>query len=216
LDASFWHKCWERNSLGFHQESVHPFLQKYLAPLLRSSNQHVFVPLCGKSLDMVWLAEKMKVTGAELSEIACRDFFEEKGLTYQVTTEDKFKVFSFDEISLYQGDFFELTPQKIQPIDWIYDRAALIALPESLQQKYVDHLFQFLPDTATLMLITLEFPQQELEGPPFAIFPNDVEKLFSGYQITCITQNELKDKKFAQRTFKVSKLVERLYFIKKK
>ena len=216
MDASFWHKCWERNYLGFHQESVHPFLQTYLAPQLTASDQHVFVPLCGKSLDMVWLAENMKVTGAELSEIACRDFFEEKGLTYQIKTKGKFKIFSFDEISLYQGDFFELTSQSIEPIDWVYDRAALIALPESLQQQYVEHLFQFIPDSATLMLITLEFPQHELEGPPFAIFPSVVEKLFAGYQIDYIAENELKCKRFAQSTFKVSKLVERLYCIKKK
>ena len=92
----------------------------------------------------------------------------------------------------------------------------MIALPEILQQEYVNHLLQFLSDSTTLMLITLEFPQHELEGPPFAIFPSDVEKLFAGYQINYIAANELKDKRFAQRTLKVSKLVERLYFIKKK
>jgi len=216
MDASFWHNCWERNSLGFHQESVHPFLQKYLAPKLSMLGQHVFVPLCGKSLDMIWLAEHMTVTGAELSDIACRDFFVEKGLTYQQKKQGDFTVFSFDQIRLFQGDFFQLKIQDIKTIDWIYDRAALIALPEILQQQYVDHLLNFLPDSATLCLISLEFPQEELTGPPFAIFPNDVEKLFSNCQIEYIAENELKDKRFAQRTFKVSKLVERLYFIKKK
>jgi len=216
MDASFWHNCWERNSLGFHQESVHPFLESYLAPRLTSIDSHVFVPLCGKSLDMTWLAERMKVTGAELSEIACRDFFEEKAITYQSSDKGAFKVFSFDEIILLQGDFFQLTPQDIASVDWIYDRAALIALPKTLQQQYVTHLLKFLPDSATLCLISLEFPQQELTGPPFAIFPSDVEKLFNNCQVECIAENELKDKRFAQRTFKVSKLVERLYFIKKK
>jgi thiopurine S-methyltransferase len=133
MNESFWHKCWERNSLGFHQETVHPFLEQYLLPLINESGmktqQHVFVPLCGKSLDMVWLAEHMKVTGAELSEIACRDFFLEKGLDYRQENEPLFNRFSYDNVELWQGDFFKSTPQLITNIDWIYDRAALIALP---------------------------------------------------------------------------------------
>lgn len=216
MDATFWHNCWERNSLGFHQEDVHPFLEKYLAPQLSNAQSHVFVPLCGKSLDMFWLAEHMRVTGAELSEIACRDFFQEQQINYRVDDKGRFKVFSFEEISLYQGDFFQLKPEDINAVDWIYDRAALIALPYTLQQRYVDHLLSFLPPQATLCLISLEFPQDELQGPPFATFSEDIIKLFSGCTVNCIAENELEDKKFAQRTFNVSKLVERLYFINKR
>jgi len=215
MKPSFWNRCWERNSLGFHQETVHPFLEQFLLPRLTSTTQHVFVPLCGKSLDMVWFAERMKVSGAELSEIACRDFFEEKELTYQQEQRNVFNLFSCQNIQLWQGDFFQLLPTELDKIDWIYDRAAIIALPENMQQQYVKHLSTFISDQTSLFLISLEFPQEELEGPPFSISSLNITELFSDFEVSCIAEHELADKKFAQRTFNVSQLVERLYLIKK-
>ena len=216
MKPSFWNRCWERNSLGFHQETVHPFLEQFLLPRLTATTQHVFVPLCGKSLDMVWFAQRMKVSGAELSEIACRDFFQDKELTYQQEQRDGFNVFSYQNIQLWQGDFFKLLPATIENIDWVYDRAAIIALPENMQHQYAQHLTTFIADKTTLFLISLEFPQKELEGPPFAISSSKVEQLFADFEVNCIAEHELVDKKFAQRTFNVSRLVERLYLIKKK
>jgi thiopurine S-methyltransferase len=216
MKPSFWHKCWERNSVGFHQETVHPFLEQFLLPRLTSTTQHVFLPLCGKSLDMVWFAQRMNVSGAELSEIACRDFFKEKELVFQQVQHKSFNVFSYQNIQLWQGDFFKLLPTQLSDIDWIYDRAAIIALPEYMQQQYVEHLSRFIADETTLFLISLEFPQEELSGPPFSMSSLKVEQLFSDFDVDCIAEHELADKKFAQRTFNVSYLVERLYLIKKK
>jgi len=216
MKPSFWHKCWQRNSLGFHQETVHPFLEQLLLPRLTSTTEHVFLPLCGKSLDMVWFAQRMKVSGAELSEIACHDFFQEKDLTFELQQRSCFNVYSYENIQLWQGDFFKLLPADLDKIDWIYDRAAIIALPESMQQQYVQHLSKFVSEHTTLFLISLEFPQEELEGPPFSISSLKVAQLFSDFEVNCIAEHELVDKKFAQRTFNVKKLVERLYLIKKK
>jgi len=216
MKPSFWHKCWERDSLGFHQETVHPFLEQFLLPRLTSTDQHVFVPLCGKSLDMVWFAQRMKVSGAELSEIACRDFFKEKELSYKHQKHGGFNVFSCDNVQLWQGDFFKLHPTDIKDIDWIYDRAAIIALPESMQQQYVEHLSTFISEQTSLFLISLEFPQEELEGPPFSISSLKVAQLFSEFDVESVAVHELEDKKFAQRTFDVSQLIERLYLIRKK
>jgi len=216
MKPSFWHKCWQRNSLGFHQETVHPFLEQFLLPRLTSTTEHVFLPLCGKSLDMVWFAQRMKVSGAELSEIACHDFFQEKDLTFELQQRSCFNVYSYENIQLWQGDFFKLLPADLDKIDWIYDRAAIIALPESMQQQYVQHLSKFVSEHTTLFLISLEFPQEELEGPPFSISSLKVAQLFSDFEVNCIAEHELVDKKFAQRTFNVKKLVERLYLIKKK
>jgi len=216
MKPSFWQKCWQRNTLGFHQETVHPFIEQFLLPQLTTATQHVFVPLCGKSLDMLWFAKRMKVSGAELSEIACRSFFQERELPYQEDQYDSFNVFSFENIKLWQGDFFKLSPKSIEKNDWIYDRAAIIALPQEMQQQYAQHLSRFISDNTTLFLISLEFPQEELEGPPFSIPSSKIKQLFSHYEVNCIAENELEDKKFAQRTFNVNKLVERLYLIKKK
>jgi thiopurine S-methyltransferase len=83
MDSFFWHKCWARNKLGFHQSDVHPLLSQYFKKLSLPSDQHVFVPLCGKTLDMAYLAQYWQVTGNELSEIACSDFFLENNIEYQ-------------------------------------------------------------------------------------------------------------------------------------
>ncbi len=216
MKASFWHACWERNSLGFHQTDYHPFLSQYLLPRITSTHQSVFVPLCGKSDDMVWLAEHFEVVGAELSEIACRDFFAEKQLTVTPAVQGRFNCYQHQNLSLWQGDFFQLNAEQFKPFDWIYDRAAIIALPQEMQQTYVEHLSTFIGSDTILFLISVEFPQQEMSGPPFAIFSDDVARLFSGFDIQCLARHEIADKVFAQRTFDVSYLRETLYLIRRK
>lgn len=213
MDSSFWHKCWERNTLGFHQSDVHPLLVKYFKQQLLPSDQHVFVPLCGKTLDMAYLAQFMKVTGNELSAIACRDFFLENKIAFSQQTFGDFERFACQQLSLLQGDFFKLYASTIDPIDWIYDRAALIALPTEMQQAYVQHLKTFFTPNTRLFLVTLEFPKDQLAGPPFSIDSADVKRLFSGYKINCLATNEIKNKQFAQRKFDVDYLQERLYII---
>jgi thiopurine S-methyltransferase len=213
MDNSFWHKCWERNTLGFHQSDVHPLLSSYFNKLTLPTDQHVFVPLCGKTLDMVYLARFMKVTGSELSEIACRDFFIEHNIAYQQQTLGDFEHFFCPQLSLLQGDFFKLSAKAIDSIDWIYDRAALIALPPAIQQQYVEHLKTFFSAQTRLFLVTVEFPKMQLNGPPFAVTETDVKSLFAGFKVEYISTNKIKDKQFAQRKFEVDYLIEKLYVI---
>jgi len=213
MKASFWHSCWEKNSLGFHQKTVHPFLYKYLLPLIHKGNQTVFVPLCGKSDDMVWLAEHMQVVGAELSDIACRDFFSDKGIVANIEQIEDFQKYSNQNLEIWQGDFFQLSSCYCPCFDWIYDRAAIIALPKTMQIEYVQHLSSFIGKSTKLFLVSLEFPQEELEGPPFALFEQDIYTLFSNYRVECIAEQNLDNKMFAQRTFDVSFLREKLYII---
>ena len=123
MEASFWHRCWENNTIGFHQETIHPFLPNFLESKLSSSDKRVFVPLCGKSLDMFWLAERLDVTGSEVSEIACKDFFAEKGIDCKPLPKDEHVCYQVENIALWQGDFFTLEPSAFPPFDWIYDRA---------------------------------------------------------------------------------------------
>jgi thiopurine S-methyltransferase len=213
MDSRFWHNCWERNTLGFHQRDVHPLLAQYFKKLALPSDQHVFVPLCGKSVDMAYLAQFMRVTGNELSAIACRDFFLDNNIEVKQQTQGDFEHYSCPKLALWQGDFFKLSASVVGAVDWIYDRAALIALPVTMQQRYVEHLKTFFSSHTRLFLVTLEFPEGQLDGPPFSINSTDVKGLFAGFHIECITTNELKDKRFAQRTFDVDYLREQLYII---
>lgn len=177
------------------------------------SDKRVFVPLCGKSLDMTYLAQFLQVTGNELSNIACRDFFIENDVEYQQDSIGDFKHYFCPDVSLLQGDFFKLSVDITGPFDWIYDRAALIALPKLMQQQYVAHLQHFFAANTRLFLVTVEFPQKQLEGPPFSITSDDVAELFSGYKITCVATKDVADKQFAQRRFDVDYLTEKLYII---
>ncbi len=213
MDSSFWHSCWERNTLGFHQRDVHPLLAQYFKKRALPSDQHVFVPLCGKSVDMAYLAQFMRVTGNELSAIACRDFFLENHIEAKRQTLGDFEYYSCPQLALWQGDFFKLAAGSVDTVDWIYDRAALIALPVAMQQRYVDHLKTFFSSHTRLFLVTLEFPEGQLSGPPFSINHADVKRLFTGFNIECITTHELEGKRFAQRTFEVDHLREKLYII---
>ena len=213
MENSFWHKCWERNMLGFHQHDVHPLLSQYFEKMLVSTDKHVFVPLCGKTLDMIYLARFMKVTGNELSAIACRDFFVENNLAFQQQTLGEYEHYNCQELTLLQGDYFKLSADFIDNVDWIYDRAALIALPKTMQQQYVEHLKSFFSSQTRMFLVTVEFPQAQLSGPPFAVTETDVNSLFSDFNVEYIATHEIKDKQFAQRQFEVDYLLEKLYII---
>lgn len=216
MEHSFWHKCWENNALGFHQCDVHYFLKQYFFEACLSSDKHVFVPLCGKSFDMQYLAQALSVTGSELSDIACRDFFEESGVKTLAKQQGGFTLYSYENISLFQGDFFSFKKEYLAKVDWIYDRAALVALPPKMQKKYVEHLKTFFTDHTRLFLVTVEYPKEQLVGPPFSITSPNLETLFEGYDINHVATHELDDKLFAQRRFEVEYLTEKLYIISKK
>ncbi|WP_286235238.1 hypothetical protein [Thalassotalea sediminis] len=225
MDANFWHKCWQRNTIGFHQVEFHPWLEQLILPELLTSNdtanaidsddacKRVFVPLSGKSDDMLWFANYGEVVGAELSRIACRDFFKEQGLDIQAQVHDEFNVYQHENISLWQGDFFNLTCEDVGDFHWIYDRAALVALPEEMQQRYVKHLQTFIKPITKLFLLTVEFPANEMSGPPFSINETAVKALFNNYNVNCLAVKAIPDKRFAQRVFNVSQFVEKLYVI---
>ena len=213
MESEFWHNCWQRNTVGFHQQQVHPFLTEHFTLKCLPTDKHVFVPLCGKTLDMAYLAQFLRVTGNELSDIACRDFFLENNITFQKKKIGNFLQYSCPQLSLLQGDYFQLSTEVIGSIDWVYDRAALIALPPVMQQRYVEHLKSFFAPHTRLFLITLEFPKKQLSGPPFAITEEDIARLFTGFNIECAAEHELKDKQFAQRRFDVDYLIEKLYII---
>jgi len=138
----------------------------------------VFVPLCGKSLDMQWLAERgHAVVGAELSEQAVDEFFAERDLVPNVRREGGFIVKTSGPYEIWVGDFFALPPSAVAGVAGIYDRAALVALPADMQRRYADKLKALLP-TAPILLITIDYDQREMDGPPFATSPKMIDDLF--------------------------------------
>lgn len=175
MDAGFWHDKWAKNEIAFHQSVVHPMLASYLASLKLGSGARIFVPLCGKSLDMAWLAnEGCRVIGAELSENAASQFFSEAGLEPEVTDWAGGKHFSAQNIEIYIGDIFDLTAEIIGPVQAVYDRAALVALPAETRHRYADHVAR-ITRAAPQLLITFTYDQSIMAGPPFSIPDQEVK-----------------------------------------
>lgn len=179
MQPEFWHKKWASNQIGFHLPQVNPHLQRFWPQLGLEESARVLVPLCGKSLDLLWLAHcGHEVLGVELSEKAVEDFFSEHQLDPAVSEQGPFNVYRAGSIELWCGDFFALTPGDVADCSALYDRAALIALPPSMREQYATHLNRILPKGSLGLLITLDYDQAEMSGPPFAVLDDEVQRLF--------------------------------------
>jgi thiopurine S-methyltransferase len=191
MQAQFWHERWELNEIGFHQPEIHPLLAEHWSALGVNKGQ-AFVPLCGKTLDMAWLRQQgHAVLGIELSPLAIHDFFSEQSLEYSTHPLEGFQVYEGPGIQLLCGDFFELSSAHTAEIQAVYDRAALIALPKDLQSRYAGHLLEILPQRPPILLITLEYEQAEMDGPPFSTASQTVENLFGrAYRIERLSEQD--------------------------
>ncbi len=180
MQPEFWLQRWQNNRIGFHRRQVMPLLQKHWPALQLPAGSRVFVPLCGKSLDMHWLAAQgHRVLGVELSPLAIRQFFAEAGLEPAVYESRYGEHFTAGPIEIIRGDAFGLDAELLADVRGVYDRAALVALPTQTRKRYADELCERLPDGSRGLLITLEYPQQERAGPPFSVPESEVHALFA-------------------------------------
>jgi thiopurine S-methyltransferase len=179
LKKEFWLERWEREETGFHQNDFNPYLRQYWQDLHLADGSAVFVPLCGKSLDMLWLREQgHPVLGVELSAIAVQAFFNENGYHPQHETYGKFDRCEADSIRILCGDFFDLGKDDLKNVAAVYDRASLIALPPEMRERYARHLVNILPSATQILLVTVDYPQAEMQGPPFSVSSGEVDALY--------------------------------------
>lgn len=175
MDSSFWHEKWQTGDIGFHQREANPLLVAHLGRLHLQQGSRVFLPLCGKTRDLAWLLESgFRVVGAELSETAITQLFAELGLSPRVAELGPLRHYSADNIDILVGDIFDVTEEHLGPVDAVYDRAALVALPAAMRPSYTRHLMgitQFAPQ----LLITYEYAQSEFAGPPFSVDEDEVK-----------------------------------------
>ncbi|NDV90989.1 thiopurine S-methyltransferase [Alteromonas sp. 345S023] len=181
MEHSFWHSKWESNQIGFHEPQGNALLLAHASTLLQPANPRVFVPLCGKSKDVGWLASKgCEVIGAELSALAITQLFDELNITPKVTELKHTTLYQGLNITVFQGDIFSLSANDIGNITGVYDRAALVALPQSLRERYSAHI-RAITDNAPQLLITFEYDQTQLPGPPFCVSESMVSSLYNDY-----------------------------------
>lgn len=169
MEKKFWHDRWRENDIAFHLDQPNPKLVDNFKKLSIKENSCIFVPLCGKTLDISWLLSNgYKVAGIELSETAIIELFKTLAIEPIIKSAQNLKHYSANNIDIFVGDFFDLSKDKIPHIHAIYDRGAYVALPESLRTNYCKHIVK-LTNKAPQLLVTYEYDQTLMKGPPFSI-----------------------------------------------
>ena len=211
MEKDFWLERWELQQIGFHQNAVNPHLERYGHRL----QGKVFVPLCGKSFDMSWFARQgAEVLGVELSPIAVRAYFEENGLKATCGPCGKFESHEAGGIRLLCGDFFDLERSDMEGVSAVYDRASMVALPVEMRERYVRHLTSILPEGVEILLITFDYPQDEMQGPPFAVSVEEVKRLYrDSAHIELLDQADVLEPRFAERG--VTRMQENVFLLKR-
>jgi thiopurine S-methyltransferase len=196
MDLDFWLEKWSKSETGFHMPVTHPMLARCWPQMNKGSGCRVLVPLCGKSVDMLYLAgQGCQVTGIEVSPLAIHQFLLEHQL--QPTPSGQSgpgpqSVYRDDKLRLIEGDFFAVTPQQVGPMDAVYDRAALIAMPPAMQSHYAGHLMALAGRNVVILLVTLDYPASEMQGPPFSVPASRVQELFGNhYHVELLEQQDV-------------------------
>ena len=215
MDADFWLERWRDGRTFFHQPRVMPLLQKYWPALALPRGSRVLVPLCGKSLDMIWLAEQgMRVLGVELSRVGVAQFFAENDLHPDIHVSALGSHYCAGNIEIICGDIFKLDAATLSSCTGIYDRAALIALPPEMRVDYVRHVYGQLADRYQGILITLDYAQERMSGPPFSVPDSEVQALYAGHgEATIVTRRDIlaEEPKFVARgLFELAEIVYRV------
>ena len=192
MDASFWHQRWEKNEIAFHQTKANPLLVEYFHQLSLAKGNRIFVPLCGKTLDISWLLSNgYCVAGAELSQIAIEQLFMELGVQPTISGVGEVDQWSAKDIDIFVGDIFAVSRKILGPVDAVYDRAALVAFPEEMRNRYTAHLTE-ITDKAPQLLITYDYDQNAMEGPPFSVSNEEVKRHYRvNYDVTLIASADV-------------------------
>ncbi len=213
MDSEFWRERWARNQIGFHLPQVNPYLQRHWPTLGLADGAKVLVPLCGKSLDLIWLASAgHRVLGVELSEQAVDAFFSEQGLVPRVSQRGVFKVYRAGLVEVWCGDFFALGADAVADCTALYDRAALIALPPLMRVHYAEQLNTLLGPGCEGLLITLDYDQTQKAGPPFAVSDEEVRVLLgANWAVRVVQEQDILGESWKFVQDGVTRLEERVY-----
>lgn len=192
MDPGFWHQRWEKKEIAFHEGKPNTFLVKYFKDLSLPKGRRIFVPLCGKTRDLSWLLSNgYRVAGAELSQLAIEELFIDLGLQPDISEVGQLHQWSAQNIDIFVGDIFALSRQLLGAVDGVYDRAALVALPEQMRTRYTAHLTE-ITHRAPQLLITYEYDQRVMDGPPFSVSNEEVVRQYSGsYEMTLLVSSDV-------------------------
>jgi len=192
MDAVFWHRRWQNQELGFHEGEANGLLVEHFHALSLAEGNRVFLPLCGKTRDIAWLlSQGYRVAGSELSALAVDQLFEELGVEPETTDLGAFTRYRAPDIDIFVGDMFDIHAGTLGPVDGVYDRAALVALPGDMRAAYAAHLTA-ITERAPQFLICFEYDQTCMDGPPFSVPAEEVHRHYDGcYCVSHITSKDV-------------------------
>ncbi|MCC7198208.1 MAG: thiopurine S-methyltransferase [Gammaproteobacteria bacterium] len=213
MDPTFWHARWQQGQIGFHRQDYHPKLERWWPQLELPPGARVLAPLCGKSLDLRYLAGRgHEVIGCELSPLAAEAFFAEAGLAPERSAAGKSERWSAQGISILVGDFFDLQASDTGPLQAFYDRAALVALPSALRRDYATRLATLMPAGTAGLLLALDYPDGALEGPPFSVDTAEVHDILGpNFTVESVQRNAAADVPAQLRAPGASTMYESVY-----
>ena len=193
-DTGFWHRVWAdgpTGRTGFGLAGPHPDLVAHAAAVFAGAAR-LLVPLCGRSPDLAWLAQRWpEVVGVELVERAVTGYAAEHSLTARQPPEGAFRRYSRPGLSILLGDFFEATPEVLGAFDGAWDRGALGALPAELRPRYVRVLLGLLRPGARALLECYTFDQGRLPGPPYSVSEAELGRLFGDHRVRVVEDRTL-------------------------
>jgi len=192
MDPAFWHSRWQAGQIGFHEGRVNRMLEAHIGALDLVEGARLFLPLCGKAVDIHWLlSEGYCVAGIELSEIAVRKLFDEMGVNPEISQVGPLKLYAARDMDIFVGDIFALTADILGPVDAVYDRAALVALPEGIRGQYAAHVAG-ITGTAPQLLVTFEYDQTAMNGPPFSLSEAEVRTHYGAvYEVSVLADADV-------------------------
>lgn len=226
MEIDFWLERWNNNQTGFHQQTINPYLMYFYGekgPALEQRDKlKVFVPLSGKSKDMLWLSQNSyKVFGVECSDRAVKDFYEENAINYRHAVKDQHALYQSSElpsiIEVFQGDFFALRSEDLSDITDIFDRASLVALPVEMRQQYADKMAELQKPGVRTLLVTLTYDTAEMNGPPFSVTEEEVHALYSeNFSVQKLLTKNVIEEETGLRNRGLTALVETVYKLVRK
>lgn len=220
MDYEFWNKCWQRPSQPFHVDGEHPFLKWCYADIF-SAEQKILIPLSGKSLDAIALAErKFHTVSIEFNPLAVHQFFNDNNLSPLITSFDsdanpndsKF-LYQVEHIDIWLADFFNVNSNDTGLLSQVWDRAALVALPDEMRKKYISHLKTLLKPKAIILTALMDYDDSEMSGPPFKITEQELKSLYHDAQVELLDSIDIRASHPRWEELKLSYLHENLYRI---
>ena len=182
MKHEFWNDRWRQGQIGFHLGRPHDWL--VAAEHRFPAGSRVYVPLCGKTVDLVWLRDRgHEVIGCEFVTSAVQDFLREQGLSARTerlgSNGSDYECHRTPGLSVFRGDALRLDPALVGgPVDVIFDRAALVALDPACRKRYVESLHRILRPGGRILLISFAYDQSRVEGPPWSVDTTTIDRLF--------------------------------------